>query len=107
MPVAGNKKATKSRCQEPGCDRTFSSPSNLTRHINSKHREAVHMSCGKHFPNHKSNIKRHQETCGCEVLVQPTIPAGENDFGLDDTSLSMVWGANLFDPTGSSPDSFF
>lgn len=61
-------------CQELGCDRpAFSTRSNLNRHIQSKYRSGVPMSCGKILQNHTSNIKRHQKSCGktCMPLNQP------------------------------------
>ncbi|KAK1536834.1 uncharacterized protein CCOS01_02154 [Colletotrichum costaricense] len=84
MPASDTK--AKLRCEAPGCDGAYSSPSNLKRHINSKHRQAVQMSCGKSFPNHQSNIKRHKEICGCTVLVQPLVPAGGTDPGVPTTA---------------------
>ncbi|KAK1674503.1 hypothetical protein BDP55DRAFT_632948 [Colletotrichum godetiae] len=80
MPTADAK--ARLRCEAPGCEhRTYSSPSNLKRHINSKHNQAIQMSCGKSLPNHQSNIKRHKDACGCTVLDQPLVPAVGNGVG--------------------------
>lgn len=40
------------------------------------------MSCGKSFPNHPSNLKRHMETCGCAILNQPPVLAGRDGAGV-------------------------
>lgn len=78
---------TKSRCGAPGCEnRTYSSPSNLKRHIKAKHNQAVEMLCGKSFPNHPSNIKRHMDSCGCVVQVQPLLPAVGHGVGMTNTT---------------------
>ncbi|KAK1509637.1 hypothetical protein CTAM01_01760 [Colletotrichum tamarilloi] len=97
MPAADTK--AKLRCEAPGCVRAYSSPSNLKRHINSKHRQAVQMSCGKSFPNHQSNIKRHKKTCGCTVLVQPLVPAGGTDPGIPTTATANTMTTPTFDDT--------
>ncbi|KAK1525384.1 hypothetical protein CABS01_00473 [Colletotrichum abscissum] len=70
MPVVGTE--AKARCEAPGCNRTYANHSNLNRHIKANHSQAVEMSCGKSFPNHPWNIKRHKDSCGCVVLVPPT-----------------------------------
>ncbi|KAK0370999.1 hypothetical protein CLIM01_11649 [Colletotrichum limetticola] len=73
MSAADSK--TKSRCEVFGCEnRTYSSPSNLKRHVKANHNQAVQVSCGKCFPNHLPKIKRHKDACGCVVLVEPLIP---------------------------------
>ncbi|KAK1535332.1 hypothetical protein CPAR01_08874 [Colletotrichum paranaense] len=77
MPATDTK--AKLRCEAPGCEhRAYSNASNLKRHIRSKHGRAVQMSCGKSFPSHQSNIKRHKITCGCDVVVQTPMTATTN-----------------------------
>ncbi|KAK7436163.1 hypothetical protein CaCOL14_009931 [Colletotrichum acutatum] len=95
MPATGTK--AKLRCEASGCDRAYSSPSNLKRHVNSKHRKAVQMSCGKSFPNHQSNIKRHKDTCGCEVLVQSPFPAEGTCLGTPMAATTDTMTAPTFD----------
>ncbi|KXH61316.1 hypothetical protein CSAL01_09047 [Colletotrichum salicis] len=84
MPVRGGAVPSKLRCEKPGCElTTFTTRSNLNRHNHSKHGTAVHMSCGKTLPNHKSNIKRHQKSCvkSCTALGQPSTPDAHIGFG--------------------------
>ncbi|KAL3301486.1 hypothetical protein RB213_002591 [Colletotrichum asianum] len=51
------------RCVKPECNATFSTKSNLNRHIKSKHGPKVQAACGKEFPNQPWNIKRHMSAC--------------------------------------------
>ncbi|KAG7051828.1 hypothetical protein JMJ77_0002444 [Colletotrichum scovillei] len=96
MPATGTK--AKLRCEASGCEhRTYSSLSNLKRHINSKHKQAVQMSCGKFFSNHQSNIKRHKNTCGCEILVQSPVPAGGTDLGTPMTAITTMTASTYDD----------
>ncbi|KAK1536837.1 uncharacterized protein CCOS01_02157 [Colletotrichum costaricense] len=84
MSVPGYAVPSKFRCEKPGCElTTFTTRSNLNRHNYSKHGTAIRMSCGKPFPNHKSNIKRHQKSCArsCTALDQPSSPAAQTSFG--------------------------
>ncbi|KXH35811.1 hypothetical protein CSIM01_00525 [Colletotrichum simmondsii] len=84
MPVPGVTVPSKLRCEKPGCElTTFTTRSNLKRHTLSKHGTAIYMSCGKALPNHKSNIKRHQKSCGelCTALGQLSTFNQQVSFG--------------------------
>ncbi|KAH9243799.1 hypothetical protein K456DRAFT_1756602 [Colletotrichum gloeosporioides 23] len=52
------------RCTKVECSSTFSTKSNLNRHLRSKHGPKAHAACGKEFPNQPWNIKRHMKACG-------------------------------------------
>ncbi|KAE9576675.1 hypothetical protein CGMCC3_g7125 [Colletotrichum fructicola] len=51
------------RCTNIQCNSTFSTRSNMNRHIKSKHGPKVRAACGKEFLNQPWNIKRHMSTC--------------------------------------------
>ncbi|KAK1536838.1 uncharacterized protein CCOS01_02158 [Colletotrichum costaricense] len=71
------------KCKEHGCGtKTYSTQSNLRRHVRSKHGEPVLMSCGRLLPKHTSNIKRHRDKCKgcCQALVMTSTPE-QNEFG--------------------------
>ncbi|EXF76489.1 hypothetical protein CFIO01_09143 [Colletotrichum fioriniae PJ7] len=59
------------RCEETGCEnRTYSTASNLARHIQSMHGEPVQMPCGMIRQDHRSNSRRHQLKCaGCRAIL--------------------------------------
>ncbi|KAK1637268.1 hypothetical protein BDP81DRAFT_393945 [Colletotrichum phormii] len=99
MPTAGTDAGL--RCEVPGCKhgRIYASPSYLKRHIKSKHYQAVQMSCGKSLPNHRSNIERHKRKCGCEILVQPLVPAGGYGIGTPMSATTNIAMTPTFDDT--------
>ncbi|KAK1457581.1 hypothetical protein CCUS01_09695 [Colletotrichum cuscutae] len=63
MSNSDAKSSSRFHCREPECTLSFTSQSNLNRHKRSKHGEGVLVPCGKHLPNHTSNVQRHQKSC--------------------------------------------
>lgn len=101
------KAKAKLRCEAPGCEqRAYSNLSNLKRHTNSKHSQAVQMSCGKSFPNHPSNLKRHMETCGCATLNQPPVLAGRDGADVSTSATTSTLVMPTFDDSLYSMGNF-
>ncbi|KAK1457586.1 hypothetical protein CCUS01_09700 [Colletotrichum cuscutae] len=112
MPVARAEAPSRFYCKEPSRDRTFSTQSNLKRHIQSKHGTPVQMPCGKDLPNHTSNTMRHQKSCGkCfAVLSQhsaPRDPNGTESPPISITHAATGFGFNLDAYTGNFNDMEF
>ncbi|KAK1714106.1 uncharacterized protein BDZ83DRAFT_734547 [Colletotrichum acutatum] len=71
MSNAWTRAPSSFRCEEIGCEnRTYSTASNLARHIQSMHGEPVQMPCGMIRQNHPWNSRRHQLGCsGCRATL--------------------------------------
>ncbi|KAK1457583.1 hypothetical protein CCUS01_09697 [Colletotrichum cuscutae] len=100
MPVLKVVVTPKSRCEKSGCELTkFTTRSNLKKHTQSKHGTAIPMSCGKALPNHKSNIRRHQKSCGksCMALDQLSAPTEQVSFESPTSATTAATETTNFD----------
>ncbi|KAF9877278.1 hypothetical protein CkaCkLH20_04978 [Colletotrichum karsti] len=61
--MANKTSQAKLNCTEPNCSATFTTKSNLTRHIKAVHGQKSRMACQKRLSNQPWNIKRHVESC--------------------------------------------
>ncbi|KAK1842505.1 hypothetical protein CCHR01_14844 [Colletotrichum chrysophilum] len=59
------------KCPQPSCQSTtYSTRSNLARHMRSKHGPKARMACGEERANHTSNKKRHERNCKkCNIIA--------------------------------------
>ncbi|KAK1466876.1 hypothetical protein CMEL01_10869 [Colletotrichum melonis] len=117
MPATWNRASSNLRCEEAGCEsKTYSTPSNLARHIQSKHGEPVQMPCGIIRQDHRSNSRRHQFGCsGCRAILglpsldalgSPILNDTLNEVGNTIDTFDVV-GAHLFDDNLVETDSIF
>ncbi|KAJ3941725.1 uncharacterized protein N0V96_008439 [Colletotrichum fioriniae] len=98
MPVLEVVATPKFRCEKSGCELTkFTTRSNLKRHTQSKHGTAIRLSCGKTLPNHKSNIKRHQKSCGKSCMAQLSAPTEQVGFGSPTSATTGATETTNFD----------
>lgn len=120
MPPARNRAPSNFRCEEVGCEsRTYSTPSNLARHIQSKHGEPAHMPCGIIRQDHPSNSRRHQLGCSeCRAILglpsldaiwSPILNDTLNKVGntIDTLDILDVVGTPIYDDNLGDPDSIF
>ncbi|KAK1674501.1 hypothetical protein BDP55DRAFT_176521 [Colletotrichum godetiae] len=108
MPAAGTGAAATFGCQALGCTSTYSSQSNLNRHIKAKHGVYVQMPCGKLRQDHGSNSRRHKLRCPDCRAIQSLPPLDANLEDLDN-AIERVWREldDAYNAIAGSPYGFF